>query len=94
LWYNERDIEKSKKSGGLYMEINRCSRCGSFYAFEGHVCPNCITKENLELSTFRNYLEENVNETSLNTVAYETGISQKNLERFISYDSFKEYKLK
>ena len=74
------------------MEINRCSRCGSFYMTGGDICPNCMAKEHLELSTFKDYLESNSTETSINTIANETGISPKNLNRFISFDEFKDYK--
>lgn len=73
------------------MEINRCSRCGNFYTSGGNVCPNCALKDNLELSVFKTYLEENASETSLNNVAYKTGISQTNLTRFLGYEDFKDY---
>lgn len=73
------------------MEINRCSRCGSFYVSEGNVCPNCTMKDNKELTKFKNFLEENQNETSLNEISYQTGISQSNLTRFLNYDDFKGF---
>ncbi len=71
------------------MEFNRCSRCGSFYVSEGNVCPKCSTKDGFEFSTFQNYIKENGLENSLDTIAGETGISIKNLNRFIEYDEFK-----
>ena len=73
------------------MKINRCTRCGNFYTSDGDVCPNCIIKDNQELSTFRNYLEQNQAETSLNNVSLKTGISQNNLTRFLGYDGFKQF---
>ncbi len=71
------------------MEFNRCSRCGSFYVSEGNVCPKCSTKDGFEFSTFQNYIKENGLENSLDTIADDTGISIKNLNRFIEYDEFK-----
>ena len=74
------------------MEFNRCSRCGSFYVSEGNVCPKCSTKDGFEFSTFTTYLDENGFETSLDTISNETGISIKNLNRFVGYPEFKNYK--
>ena len=71
------------------MEFNRCSRCGSFYVSEGNVCLKCSTKDGFEFSTFQNYIKENGLENSLDTIADDTGISIKNLNRFIEYDEFK-----
>ena len=73
------------------MKINRCTRCGSFYTSLGDVCPNCVAKDNQELSAFKNYLQQNEAETSLNNVSIKTGISQTNLTRFLSYDGFQEF---
>ena len=41
------------------MELNRCSRCGAFHTNGGDVCPKCANKDNLELSTFKTYIEQN-----------------------------------
>ena len=71
------------------MEFNKCSRCGTFYLSEGNVCPKCSTKDGFEFSTFQNYIKENGLENSLDTIADDTGISIKNLNRFIEYDEFK-----
>ena len=65
------------------MELNRCSRCGNFYIAEGNVCPKCSTKDNLEFQNFKTYVQENGFENSLNIISNDTGISVKNLNRFI-----------
>lgn len=70
------------------MELNRCSRCGAFYASEGDVCPKCAEKDNLELSTFKSYIEEN-GFSSVDTIATQTGITQKNVNRFMGYQGIK-----
>ena len=74
------------------MEFNRCSRCGSFYVSQGNVCPKCSKKDGFEFSTFKTYLNENGFENSLDTIANQTGISVQNLNRFVDYPEFKQYK--
>ena len=74
------------------MEFNKCSRCGSFYISQGAVCPKCSGKDGFEFSTFINYVEENGFENSLDTIANETGISVKNLNRFLEYNEFEAFK--
>ena len=78
-------------NGGKVMEFNKCSRCGSFYLSEGNVCPKCSTKDGFEFSTFKSYIKENGLDESLDTISSQTGISVKNLNRFMGYDEFKEY---
>ena len=73
------------------MEFNKCIRCGNFYVSSGNVCPKCSIKDNFEFSTFKNYVSENGLDTSLDTVSYETGISVRNLNRFLGYEDFKSY---
>lgn len=74
------------------MEFNRCSRCGSFYVSQGNVCPKCSAKDGMEFSTFINYVEENGLAHSLDTISGEIGVSVKNLNRFLDYEDFKQYK--
>ena len=76
------------------MELNRCSRCGNFYVAEGNVCPKCSTKDGFEFSTFKTYIQENGLEDSLNTISNDTGISVKNLNRFLGYQEFQDYQKK
>lgn len=76
------------------MEINRCNRCGNFYVSTGNVCPKCTTKDGFEFSTFKTYIQENGLEDSLNTISNDTGISVKNLNRFLSYQEFQDYQKK
>ena len=73
------------------MELNRCSRCGSFYISDGNVCPKCSTKDIFEFSTFKSYVQENGFDNSLNTISEQTGISVKNLNRFLEYEEFQNY---
>lgn len=71
------------------MEFKKCDRCGCFYTSNDNVCCNCLVKDNSDLSKFKTYMEENnFTELSLNNISIETGISKKNLNRFLSYDDF------
>ncbi len=75
------------------MEVGRCSRCGAFYTNEGYVCPKCSSKDEFELSQFKNFVEENGLEIdSLSQVSSQTGISEKNLNRFLGYKGLEGYK--
>lgn len=70
------------------MEFKKCNRCGGFFATEGNVCPKCTDKDNLELSTFKNYIEEN-GISSIDEMSVGTGISSKNINRFIDIEGIK-----
>lgn len=75
------------------MELVRCSRCGAFYTNNGYVCPKCRDKDNSELSTFKNFVEKNgIQLQSISQVSVSTGISEKNLNRFLNYDGLEGYK--
>lgn len=72
------------------MDFKKCERCGCFFASNDNVCFNCLTKDRFEMSKFKTFIEENdihqIN--SLNDISYQTGISQKNLNRFLGYEDF------
>ena len=70
------------------MEFNKCSRCGNFYISDDDVCPKCKSKDMLEFGTFKTYLSENgltnnFDNFNIDAVSTETGISVKNLNRYI-----------
>ena len=67
------------------MEFKKCNRCGGFFVNAGNVCPKCSPKDNLELATFKNYIEEN-GLSSIDSMAAGTGISTKNLNRFMGIE--------
>ena len=75
------------------MEAIRCSRCGAFYTNGGYVCSKCADKDNFELNTFKNFVDENgINVQSLNQISISTGISEKNLNRFLGYEGLEGYR--
>lgn len=71
------------------MEFSKCNRCGSFYVANGAVCPKCSTKDHLEFTTFKEYITENGLTENLDTISGQTGISVKNLNRFLGYEGFR-----
>ena len=74
------------------MEFKKCERCGCFFTSNDNVCYNCLTKDKYEMSKFKNFIDENnLNKVnSLNEISYQTGISQKNLNRFLEYEDFND----
>lgn len=70
------------------MELNKCKRCGAFFASDNNVCPNCEPKDVAELSKLKNFLAENDCPNSIDILASNTGISAKNLNRFLAQEDF------
>ena len=68
------------------MEFNKCSRCGNFFISNDDVCPKCKTKDTLEFETFKSYIAENGLNNNLDTLSNETGISVKNINRYLNYN--------
>ena len=73
------------------MNFNKCERCGCFYITGGDVCPSCTPKDKNDISKLNSYFEENNSVITVNELSSATGISQKNIARYISAKSF-EYK--
>lgn len=69
------------------MEFKKCARCGSFFVTDGEVCYNCIPKDRLDICKLKNYFEEN-NNNSIDTIAVNTGISTRNVNRYINNGNF------
>ena len=69
------------------MEFKRCARCGCFFVTDGDVCNNCMPKDRLDISKLKDYFEENPN-TSVDVISINTGISAKNVNRYINNGNF------
>ena len=70
------------------MNFNKCARCGSFYTTSNNVCPNCETKDTCEQLKLKTFLEENENPLSIENLATDTGISTKNINRYLANTDF------
>lgn len=68
------------------MELNKCKRCGAFFVSSNCVCPNCEPKDNAEIFKLKNFLEENDCPNSIESLSCDTGISVKNLNRFLNLE--------
>ena len=72
------------------MEFKKCERCGSFFLSESNVCENCSPKDSFELSKLRNYFEGDIQANSIDSISVDTGISVKNLNRYLINEEFSE----
>lgn len=68
------------------MKLNQCDRCGSFFSDDALVCPKCAQKDKSEISKLTVFLKENNNDISVKELANTTGISFKNINRFLKND--------
>ena len=73
------------------MNFNKCKRCGAFFITNSNVCPNCLTKDNADISKLKSFLSENDCPNSLEALAIDTGISEKNLNRFLLQEDLTSY---
>lgn len=79
------------------MEIKRCARCGGFFGTSEDVCNSCMEKDNKELGKLKNYLSGygDCSEQAItkNDVSASTGITMKNLNRFLLGEEFSGYNI-
>ena len=68
------------------MEFKKCPRCGNFFTSNEPICCNCVPKDKYEMSKLINYFETNDFSGSIDTLAANTGISQRNLNRYLDQD--------
>ena len=73
------------------MELKKCVRCGSFFVNDNQVCPKCMGKDNEEVAVLKEFFEEHDTNHSKFDITASTGISIRNLERYLSYEEFKGY---
>ena len=66
------------------MEFKKCNRCGSFFVSDGNICSKCSVKDEQEIKKLKNYIEENDHLGSLEELSNNTGITVRNLSRYIN----------
>lgn len=69
------------------MNFSKCKRCGCFFTAQNEVCPNCAPKDVLEMKKLESCLTEK-KPASLDDICIETGISAKNLNRYLEDEKF------
>ena len=73
------------------MEIKICARCGGFFETINEVCNGCVSKDNKDLGKLKNYLSGYgyiAGQITKSEVSANTGITMKNLNRFLSGEEF------
>lgn len=79
------------------MKFKKCSRCGCFFVSNTPVCEECLPKDNFEISKLKNYFNSNdiVNaSTNVDSISINTGISAKNVNRYLNSDEFSNFQIK
>lgn len=75
------------------MQFNKCSRCGCFFMTNSDVCPNCEPKDMCDINKLKNYLSDCETDSSIEEISCNTGISPKNLHRFLQSDKIAKLNL-
>lgn len=65
------------------MEFKKCNRCGCFFTSADDVCSCCATKDEQDLYRLNNFIDNSAINPSIANLAAGTGISEKNINRFI-----------
>lgn len=72
------------------MEIKRCVRCGNFFTSDNEVCQNCERKDTQDVNKLKGFLMDGLEVGTTKTdVAHSTGITMKNLNRYLEGKEFK-----
>ncbi len=71
------------------LEAKKCARCGSLYIADTEVCSNCLKKDGADLYKLKGFIEtKGTGEITQGELSIATGISNKNLARFLQYEEF------
>lgn len=76
------------------IEARKCVRCGAMYISENEVCVKCQKRDGADLYKLKDYIENVYGDVTQKELAVATGISDKNLERFLGYEEFKDVCIK
>ena len=74
------------------MKFNKCSRCGCFFSSVDDVCTSCKSKDEIDKHTLKNYLDNNDNPISLDSLSFNSGVELKNINRYMESKEFSTYK--
>ena len=66
------------------MNLNKCERCGCFFASANSVCPNCKAKDENDINQLKKFLSESDTSVTVESLAFSTGVSLKNVNRFLN----------
>lgn len=72
------------------VEARKCARCGCMYIAGTEVCGKCQSKDGADLHKLKGFIEsQGYGELTQGELAIATGITDKNLARFLRNDEFK-----
>ena len=72
----------------VVMEFKKCRRCGAFFASSNEVCSCWQTRDEQDLYRLNNFIDNSGVSLSVANLSAGTGISEKNINRFIANKSF------
>ena len=73
------------------MEVKKCARCGNFLTSGDSLCITCHSKDKVDMQKLKNYFEDNENTYSIKELSINTGITEKNLERYMENAEFASF---
>lgn len=65
------------------MEFKKCVRCGCFFVSSIDVCCKCEAKDKQDIYNLNNYMDACPYVPSIDGLSFNTGVSVKNIDRFI-----------
>lgn len=75
------------------MKFNKCIRCGCFFTSSDDICPNCKGKDEVDKMSLKNYLANNDIPDSAESLAFQSGVELKNINRFLETKEFSKLKI-
>ena len=76
------------------MNFNKCVRCGCFFTSQDLVCPNCKSKDEVDKLSLQSYLDNNDIPNNPEDLASLSGISVRNINRYLEMQEFSNLKEK
>ena len=74
------------------MKFNKCVRCGCFFTSDDDVCPICKSKDEVDKRSLKNYIANNAVPESAESLAFQSGVSIKNINRFLTTKEFSNFR--
>ena len=71
------------------MELKKCARCGKFFVSDVDVCNECEKKDLQDIRKLKGYFaDEYISGVSKLEISASTGISNRNLTRYLGFEEF------
>lgn len=74
------------------MKFNTCIRCGCFFSSQDNLCPNCQSKDEVDKHTLRDFITNHDIPANVETLALNSGVSLKNVNRYLQTAEFSDLK--